>query len=110
MFFPVLEFLFPMFLLASDLFVFFNQISETKKEAANKKAAAGASSAAVLLGRQRVSCMFAAASGASALRKTNPTVIKANPSADNILEDVLADIMVDDADRERERLRRRGGN
>ncbi|KAI5077505.1 hypothetical protein GOP47_0007329 [Adiantum capillus-veneris] len=82
-------------------------LSEAKKETSKK--AASLTAAAALLGRQRVSSMFAAASGMAALKRNSSGPGKANPSADNILDDVLADITVDDADRERERQRRRGG-
>ncbi|MCO5579179.1 hypothetical protein L7F22_033032 [Adiantum nelumboides] len=80
--------------------------SDTKKEMSKK--AASSTAAASLLVRKRVSSMFAAASGMAATKR-NSGLGKANLSADNILDDVLADIIVDDADRERERLRRRGG-
>ncbi|KAH7429421.1 hypothetical protein KP509_09G047200 [Ceratopteris richardii] len=53
--------------------------------------------------------MFAAASGMPASKRSYPASGNANHSADNILDDVLADITVDDSDRERER-RRRGGS
>lgn len=79
-------------------------MAEIKKDVPNRKAAA-LSAAASLIGKQRLANMFTSASGMPSLnaRKRDDKGI----NTDSILDGVLAEILPDDADREREKRRRR---
>lgn len=80
--------------------------ADAKKEAQSK--AAAAASAAAVLSKQRVSTMFAAASSLAKKSKEDGGNNWRGSTTENVLEDVLAEIGIDNVDREKEKRRRQG--
>ncbi|CAM6100645.1 unnamed protein product [Calypogeia fissa] len=86
------------------------KLQENKKKDRPSKTAAELAAAAVLTGKRRVTSMFAEASVNAFGRRARDKPIGAGrigASTESILDDVLAGIMADDVDREREKRRRR---